>query len=206
MARIPKIKQVQTQAATRQRLLKAAVVEFAYKGYSEANINAISTAAGFAKGTIYNYFPSKQALVLALIAETGGSHMQYVAEQVRQESDPVQRLVRFFESGFRFVEDHPDQARFLITTLYSADRELQEAMAQAYQPMFRLVAQEILEPGIKHSIFRPMDLMPTANLVMTIYLGTGSHVDRQGKVYMDPHQVSDFVLRSLLVEGSNTAN
>jgi hypothetical protein len=37
-------------AETRQRLLEAAASEFAREGYTGANINRISQAAGFAKG------------------------------------------------------------------------------------------------------------------------------------------------------------
>lgn len=172
-------------------------MEFASKGFAEANINHISEAAGFSKGTVYNYFTSKQALMLALIGEAGGAHVRYITEQVRELSDPPQRLARFFEAGFRFVEEHPDQARFLITTLYSPGVELQEAMYQAYRPMFALVAQEIIAPGVEQGLFRPVDPLATANLLMTLYLGTGSHVDQQGRVYMDPHQVADFALNAL---------
>ena len=49
----------QVLAQTRQQLLDAAAVEFTREGYASANINRISKTAGFAKGTIYNYFPSK---------------------------------------------------------------------------------------------------------------------------------------------------
>jgi AcrR family transcriptional regulator len=197
MARISKTDREEVLNATRQRLLDAALSEFARKGFAEANINHISEAAGFSKGTVYNYFPSKQALMLALVAEAGAAHVRSVEEQVRAVSDPVQRLVRFYEAGFRFVEEHPAQARFLITTLYSPGVELQGAMYRAYQPMFRLVAQEILAPGIEQGMFRPVELQTTANLLMTVYLGTGSHVDAQGKVFMDPHLVADFALHAL---------
>lgn len=197
MARISKTDREEILNATRQRLLDAALSEFACKGFAEANINHISEAAGFSKGTVYNYFPSKQALMLALVAEAGAAHVRSVEEQVRAVSDPVQRLVRFYEAGFRFVEEHPAQARFLITTLYSPGVELQEAMYRAYQPMFHLVAQEILAPGIEQGMFRPVELQTTANLLMTVYLGTGSHVDAQGKVFIDPHLVADFALHAL---------
>ena len=46
----------------RQRLLEEAAVHFARDGVDRANINSIAVAAGFAKGTIYNYFSSKEEL------------------------------------------------------------------------------------------------------------------------------------------------
>jgi AcrR family transcriptional regulator len=46
----------------RQRLLEEAAAHFARDGFDRANINSIAVAAGFAKGTIYNYFSSKEEL------------------------------------------------------------------------------------------------------------------------------------------------
>jgi AcrR family transcriptional regulator len=50
-------------------LLAAAGEEFARVGLQRANVDAISLAAGYAKGTIYNYFPSKEELFLAVVEE-----------------------------------------------------------------------------------------------------------------------------------------
>jgi AcrR family transcriptional regulator len=55
--------------ATRGRLLAAAAAEFARAGFEGANVDAISLAAGCAKGTIYNYFPSKEGIFLAVVEE-----------------------------------------------------------------------------------------------------------------------------------------
>jgi AcrR family transcriptional regulator len=55
--------------STRQQLLVAAAVEFGRVGFDGANINAISLAAGFAKGTIYNYFASKEELFVSVVEE-----------------------------------------------------------------------------------------------------------------------------------------
>jgi AcrR family transcriptional regulator len=43
--------------------------EFPRIGLERANIGAISLAAGYAKGAIYNYFPSKEELFLAVVDE-----------------------------------------------------------------------------------------------------------------------------------------
>jgi AcrR family transcriptional regulator len=53
----------------RARLLAAAAQEFARAGFERANVDGISLAAGYAKGTIYNYFPSKEELFLAVVEE-----------------------------------------------------------------------------------------------------------------------------------------
>lgn len=57
-----------TKAEHRQRLLEAAAAEFADKGLDGARVDDISLAAGLAKGTIYNYFDSKQHVFREVVA------------------------------------------------------------------------------------------------------------------------------------------
>jgi AcrR family transcriptional regulator len=59
----------EAKEATRARLLTAAAEEFARAGFERANVDAISLAAGYSKGTIYNYFPSKDELFLAVVEQ-----------------------------------------------------------------------------------------------------------------------------------------
>ena len=113
----------QAMAGVRQHLIEAAIQEIAQNGYDGANINSISLKAGFSKGTIYNYFPSKMELMLAILEEAGSAHIKFVAEQIRKEDDPILRMGHFFEAGFAFVEEHPARAQVLVSTLYGTHAE-----------------------------------------------------------------------------------
>ena len=52
------------------RILESALRLFAQKGYHASTIEEIAKAAGVAKGSVYNYFESKESLFKALIFET----------------------------------------------------------------------------------------------------------------------------------------
>jgi AcrR family transcriptional regulator len=182
---------------TRTLLLAAATEEFAREGYLGANINRISKNAGFAKGTIYNYFESKRALMLALINEIAAGHLEFMASQVRKDDDPASRLERFFEAGFAWVTDNLPQGRLLFATLNGPDEEFKVRMYEAYLPMFQLVGQDILTAGMEQGLFRQLEPVSTAGLIMTIYLGTGSQVNEQGQQWFPPAQVAEFVLKAL---------
>jgi AcrR family transcriptional regulator len=182
---------------TRQSLLQAAAAEFAREGYARANINHISQSAGFAKGTIYNYFSSKRALMLALIDEIARAHFDYISECVAQKDDPVRRLERFFEAGFAWVTDNLDQARVMITTLNGPDPEFKLHMYEAYQPMFQLVGRGIVADGVERELFYQVEPAAIARLLMTIYLGVASQVNEQGKLWFSPDEVTDLLLDGL---------
>ena len=135
--------------------------------------------------------------MLALIDQTAELHLKYIQDKVMGVDDPGARLERFFEAGFAFIPEHLPQARVMVNNLYGPDVEFKEYMYQAYLPMFQLVGQEILAPGIAQGVFRQVDPISTANLLMTVYLGTGSSVDDQGRQWLPARQVADFVLYGL---------
>jgi AcrR family transcriptional regulator len=191
----------QVMTETRRLLLDAATAEFAREGYDGANINRISRKAGFAKGTIYNYFPSKRALMLALIDEIAASHHRFLAEQVREESDPVRRMQRFFEAGLEWIVQYLSQGRVMLSVLNGPDAEFKARMGQGYQPIHQLLIEEILAPGMEQGLFRAVDPGATAGLLMTLYLGIGTTVDKEGRARLAPEWIAEFILDGLRETG-----
>lgn len=187
----------QILSSTRRRLLKSAAEEFSRCGYSQANINRISEAAGYARGTVYNYFSSKSRLMSELIVQIADDHCEFIAAQVHQERDPRRRLERFFQAGFEFVAQRPAQARLLGITLNGPQAEFKEQLYRANLPLFRLLSQDILELGIEMELFHPVDREATVLLLMTLYLGSIALADQAGKIWLDHRQVSYFALSAL---------
>lgn len=64
---MPRLTRVQSQAATREKLLDAARTVFAREGYGGTSIDRIADEAGFSKGAVYSNFKSKEDLFLALL-------------------------------------------------------------------------------------------------------------------------------------------
>ncbi len=205
MVRIKEEERQQVLGQTRQRLLEAAAAEFASNGYLGANINTISTLAGYAKGTVYNYFASKHDLFLALVDTTAQLHLDFIVARVRPEAHPARRLEAFFRAGFEFVSAYLPQARVMLNAIYCPDEEQKVYLYQAYQPLFQFVANEILAPGIEQGIFRPVEPAKMAALLLTIYLATGSQIGPQGQFWFDPAQVASLALNGLQIsaEGSH---
>ena len=186
-----------TIGKTRRLLLEAAGREFANQGYDGAKVDHISKAAGFAKGTIYNYFPSKRALMLALIQETAHKHCEMIAEAVLQEQDAVRRLEQFFAAGWSFVAKQLDSGRVMISALYGSDLEFKQALAEGYRPMFELVSVDILSYGMAQGVFREVDVSATTGIIMNLYLALASHADDEGRIMIESEQASDFVKHAL---------
>ncbi|MFD0852230.1 TetR family transcriptional regulator, partial [Actinomadura adrarensis] len=65
---------------TRQRLLDAAARVFSEHGYSAGTTNRIAAAAGHSIGSLYQYFPNKDAI----LAELVGAHVRAGIESVER--------------------------------------------------------------------------------------------------------------------------
>src|SRR3954453_11780080 len=70
---------------TRERILGAAVAEFARSGMAGADVGAIVAAAGVAHGTFFFHFPSKEHVLLEL--------------ECREEARLTADFARFLESA-----------------------------------------------------------------------------------------------------------
>ena len=193
-----KSQQKEAQEETRWQLLEAAAEEFSQHGFQGANVNRIADAAGFSIGTVYNYFPSKRKMMLDFIEEIGKAHVDYIQDQVNQESEPNLRLRSFFKAGFAFIQANHNKARTIFNALNGPDDEFRQSLFETYAPLFELLSENILKPGIEKGDFR-VDIPPsTAGLIMLIYLGTGSQFSPESKHWIDDKTVADFVLQSLL--------
>ena len=65
-------------AEIRERLFRAALNLFAQKGFAETTVEDITEVADVGKGTFFNYFPSKDHILLAFVEmqlEIGRAHV-----------------------------------------------------------------------------------------------------------------------------------
>ncbi|HEX4545387.1 MAG TPA: TetR/AcrR family transcriptional regulator [Candidatus Acidoferrum sp.] len=75
-------------AETRDRLFRAALDLFADKGFLETTVEDITEAADVGKGTFFNYFPSKDHMLLAF-GEMQIGKLEAAVEMARQTNEPI---------------------------------------------------------------------------------------------------------------------
>jgi AcrR family transcriptional regulator len=102
----------ETKQVTRARLLAAAAEEFGRVGLARANVDAISLAAGYAKGTIYNYFASKEELFLAVVEEAVAQAT--AAGSAPMEAPAWERLAATLAGFCAWAGEHDPFARVLV--------------------------------------------------------------------------------------------
>jgi AcrR family transcriptional regulator len=108
MARIS----AEKKAAVRANLIRSAAEVFAREGM-EARIDAISVAAGYAKGTVYNYFQSKEDLFGAVLEEVARSAAKRSAS-IASGSTARERLHVLARADVSVARDEPAFVKVLI--------------------------------------------------------------------------------------------
>ena len=71
------------KAAKRRDILEAAIAVFAQKGYHATKMADIAVAAGMGKGTLYEYFPTKESLpkeIVNLFFEGSDDHLTKIKQ------------------------------------------------------------------------------------------------------------------------------
>jgi AcrR family transcriptional regulator len=80
--------------AKERAILDAALDVFAESGFAQARLDDVAARAGVAKGTIYLYFPSKQALFEALIRTGIAAPIEAASAEVAALDLPFEMVVR----------------------------------------------------------------------------------------------------------------
>jgi len=98
---------------TREEILAAGRRLFGEMGLYESRIEDLTREAGIAKGTIYGYFPNKEALILAVAAKGYGELLAHVRERSAGTRAGTARLRRIARAHVEFMAGNPDLMRVL---------------------------------------------------------------------------------------------
>ncbi len=98
------------RAATEKRILSAALDLFSTHGYLETTVEQITEAADIGKGTFFNYFPTKDALMVAIFESVGQQFAQLRAS-VAGTQNVRASLTEFAHSLLRMVVHAPKIVR-----------------------------------------------------------------------------------------------
>jgi AcrR family transcriptional regulator len=80
-------------AELRERLFRSALSLFASKGYAETTVEDITEAADVGKGTFFNYFPSKEHILMAF-GEMQLARLEAVISEAEQSDLPMREVMR----------------------------------------------------------------------------------------------------------------
>ncbi len=99
----------------RDQIVAAAAMCFARHGFAETAMPEIAAAAGLSVGALYRYYPGKEELFLAVIAERVAVYNEAVFAALRTPGPPVERIIAALRSLQRLLHrQRPEDARLSL--------------------------------------------------------------------------------------------
>lgn len=117
-------RRLRQQDLSRTSLLDAAEEIFGRKGFALATLKEIADLAGFAVGSVYLFFPSKEELFRAVWVRRGQEFMPGMAATVQPPAaaeSPLARLHRLVDYQVGFFRQHPAFGRLYLRFSGTAD-------------------------------------------------------------------------------------
>ena len=186
--------------STRERILREAARLFAEKGFYGTSTREIATAADIRQPSVFHHFPTKDAIMLALIDINLDEPTAVAQREAASEDSAALRLYRYLVWDISFI----CRCEYDLT---SAEPIMNDpAFADHYPRYERLVAarRTIIEDGIASGEFTDIDVDLAQKVIVWILRGDiadcrgieESHVGDMAD------ELASFTLRALLRDPS----
>ena len=116
----------------RAAILDAAVAEFRHSGYETTSMDRIAARAGVSKRTVYNHFPSKEALFAQILERLWESSMDGLDLAYRGDRPLRPQLLELVQQKLRLLHDDNfiDLARVAIAAAIHSPERAQDMVAR----------------------------------------------------------------------------
>lgn len=153
------------KAEARARIVATAIGLFARHGLANVTVDHIADLADIGKGTIYNYFETKEDIVVAYMAELEPAIQAKVQKLVRRKGKSLADiLTEYVRHQFRLKKKHHEFVRVFLGQMFSRTAqfmlymvEMQKAIDPPLESLFReLQAAGKLRKDVEIALLMPV--------------------------------------------------
>jgi AcrR family transcriptional regulator len=102
------------ESRRKAEILDAAAKVFAASGFAGTQVQTIADRLGVGNGTVYRYFPTKEALFLAAVQRGLTELTDTIEPLMAADSDPVETVRRVVQAYLAFFHRRPEMAELFI--------------------------------------------------------------------------------------------
>lgn len=167
-------------SSKKEKIILAAISEFAKDGFEKASIDAIALKAKVAKGTVFYHFKTKQELFEEIVSEGQKKFGMVIERKTKGMASEQSKIEKVIELEIDFIEKYRD-----LFSIY-LDDTIKKVVS------FEII-ENILAAGIKKGEFR-RDL-ETKTVAIAIFWLTAMTCLNTKKVKVK--QIKDLVLKGI---------
>lgn len=137
----------------RQAILDAALKVFATHGYHSASVSMIAKEAGVSKGLMYNYFPSKEAVLLTLVNDLFDM-MVTMLKVIPDEVLTRERFIEVIEMSINIAVQEPERWKLYMSLAFQPEVTplLMETMMPKVMPFMMSMSQYFHAKGYEDPV------------------------------------------------------
>jgi len=143
------------QKVSPERIIAAAAVEFALRGYSGARVDGIARRARVNKAMLYYHFGSKQAIYQALLRSVFTSVAERLRAIASSGTSPTEMLNRAVGALAEFTGEHPHFPAIMLREVAGGGTHLDRETLAALTAVPKAFSAIVLQ-GVQAGVFRPM--------------------------------------------------
>ena len=128
----------------RAQLLDVARRVFGHSGFHAASMETVAKEAGVTKPILYDHFPSKKDLYLALLDDDLALLHDEVAKALNSPSGNRERIRGGFQAYFDFVDEHAEGFRLLMQETVGTEAAFRARVANVRDQILKEVADLIV--------------------------------------------------------------
>lgn len=144
------------KAGKREQIVQAAIETFMDRDYYQVRIEEIAETAGVGKGTIYEYFRSKEELFFASITTAVETYIALFDRYLKISSSCWENLRNLMYVQLKFLQDHRSWVRFLYSErpiqITGLEQWFMERRGRLIQAIEGLIVQGIKDGDIRSGI------------------------------------------------------
>jgi AcrR family transcriptional regulator len=157
------------------QIIDAAIEVFGERGLSGARLEDIAKRAGVSKGTIYLYFPNKEALFKEMVRLTIIARMEHEERTVEQHQGSATELLEsWMTEHWEFLRQPVVRtiSRLVIGELHRFPELVQFYMDEVVRRKYGLVTR-LIQRCVEAGEFRPVDPIVAARLLFALFHAHG---------------------------------
>lgn len=151
----------------RETILAHASRLFADIGYERTSLNDVARSVGLSKAAVYHYFPTKQVIYEAIVANLLQRLHDHVKARVDRADGHAARLRTFMLAHAEYFEAHHTEFVTLlhgVSGIGMAQTDPQRAVRDRYESLLR----ELLADGVAAGAFVASDVNVTALAILSM--------------------------------------
>ncbi len=184
----------------RKKIVESALILFSKKSYHEVMMEDVAKLSSIAKGTVYNYFSSKEELYFSIMNMRMEKLILSLKEKIKSEMSSIDSLHSFIIHLYMFMMKY--QSFFLIYQKESlnASHELCSEIVSLEKDLRNILAG-IIRAGETDNLFREIDEGFAVDLILGSIYGAiqrgieNNYTEKQ--MECDREKIYDFVLHGL---------